>query len=63
MITYVTNDNCFELRGLEADAKDLPADGKMKDGTILGNGSYFFAMDSLNVYFFDEKNHKWILVK
>lgn len=63
MISYVTNDNCFELRGLSTDVKDLPADGKMKDGTIIGNGSFFFAMDTLAVYFYDAKNKKWIEVK
>lgn len=63
MISYVTNDNCFELRGLKADVKDLPKDGILKDGTVLGNGSYFFAMDSLEVYFYDQANKKWILVK
>lgn len=60
MITFVTNDDCFELRGVQADVKNLPKDGKMEDGTIIGNGSYFFAMDTLTVYFYDAKNKRWI---
>lgn len=42
------------LYGLEQDVSNLPIDNIM-------NGSYFYAMDTHNLYMFDEENKIWIV--
>lgn len=44
MITSVTNDRCYEYRGLSSDTK--PTVG-------VGNGSVFFEIDTSKVFMFN----------
>lgn len=53
MVSTVTNDNCFEFRGLSTDKK--PTKG-------IGNGSIFLEMDTGKVFMFNETNRTWILL-
>lgn len=52
MITSVTNDKCFEFRGLSTDNK--PTDPK------VGNGSVFLEIDTGKVFIFNEEAAAWV---
>lgn len=58
MISTVTNDRCYEFRGLEEDFNRVKDD--VKFNMTVGNGSIFFVIDKGEVYMFDEKNKTWI---
>lgn len=61
MISVVTNDKCYEFRGLRADFDEVKENPKFNKQ--VGNGSIFFIIDESVVYMFDEKNQKWIELK
>lgn len=61
MISTVTNDRCYEFRGLRADFENIKNDRKF--ALTVGNGSIFFIIDESVVYMFDEANKVWIEVK
>ena len=51
MITVVTNDNCFEFRGLSSDVKPIGINAANHTVNYpIGNGSVFLEMDTGNVY-------------
>ena len=54
MITTVTNDTCYEFRGLSTDTKPI---GKgLSNANVdyfISNGSVFFEMDTSNCYMFN----------
>lgn len=52
MISVVTNERCFEFRGLSTDTKPV--------NSHIGNGSTFLEIDTLKVFFFDEENQEWV---
>ena len=60
MITTITNDNCFEFRGLSTDTKPIKV---TKGGTIIGNGSIFLEMDTTKVFMYNEAAEEWIELK
>lgn len=61
MISTVTNDRCYEFRGLRADFENIKNDRKFN--LTVGNGSIFFIIDESVVYMFDEANKIWVEVK
>lgn len=51
MITSVTNDNCFEFRGLSTDTKPLGYNLTNRNvNFIISNGSVFIEMDTGDVF-------------
>lgn len=48
MIAAITNDRCYEFRGLSTDTKPLKW-----NGIDISVGSIFFEIDSIKVYMFD----------
>lgn len=52
MISTVTNDRCFEFRGLSTDTKPINKN--------IGNGSVFLEMDTCKVFLFNEAAEAWI---
>ena len=51
MITVVTNDSCFEFRGLSSDVKPIGNNAKNKNVNYpISNGSIFFEMDTSTAY-------------
>ena len=61
MISTVTNDKCYEFRGLSTDEKPVnwDANGKLT-GKRVGNGSVFIACDTKQIFMFDEEHNVWI---
>lgn len=45
----------YQLNGLSTDTKPTT----MFDGSLIMNGSIFFAMDTATAYMYDEQNHTW----
>lgn len=56
MITSITNDRCFDLRGLSTDTPK-PTEW---NGIGIGNGSTFFEIDTGKLYVFDADAGDWI---
>lgn len=52
MISTVTNDKCFDFRGLSTDDKPINEN--------VGNGSSFIEMDTGKIFFFDEDGQEWV---
>ena len=52
MISTVTNDRCFEFRGLSTDTKPT--------GKQIGNGSVFLEIDTGKVFLFNEASEAWV---
>lgn len=52
MISVVTNERCFEFRGLSTDTKPI--------NSLIGNGSTFFEIDTCKVFMFNEEKQKWV---
>lgn len=51
MISVVTNDNCFEFRGLSTDAKPIGNNAKNYNVNYpISNGSVFFEMDTSKAF-------------
>ena len=53
MITTVTNENCFDFRGLSTDTK--PIGSNVSNANVnypIGNGSSFFEMDTGKGYMY-----------
>lgn len=50
MISTVTNDRCYEFRGLSTDIKP----------TDCGNGSIFFEINTEKVFMFNAENKTWV---
>lgn len=51
MITVVTNDSCFEFRGLSSDIKPIGNNAKNNNVNYpISNGSVFFEMDTSAAY-------------
>lgn len=51
MITVVTNDNCFEFRGLSSDIKPIGNNATNKNVNYpISNGSVFFEMDTSKAF-------------
>ena len=48
MISVVTNDNCFEFRGLSTDTK--PIGNNANVNYPISNGSVFFEMDTSKAF-------------
>lgn len=61
MISTISNDRCFEFRGLEEDFNRIKDDAKFN--SRVGNGSIFLLMDKSIVYIYDETNKKWVLLQ
>lgn len=61
MITAVTNDKCYEFRGMRADFEEIKEDEKFNKG--VGNGSIFFIIDESVVYMFNEADQVWVELK
>lgn len=63
MITVVTNDNCFEFRGLSSDIK--PIGNNAKNNTVdypISNGSVFFEMDTSTAYMLSLKMENDVVI-
>ena len=58
MISSVTNDHCFDLRGLSTDTPKPTEWG----GVSIGNGSTFFEIDTGKLYIFDADGATWVEV-
>lgn len=56
MISTISNDKCFEFRGLAKDFEKIKNDADFNKR--VGNGSIFFLIDKSVVYMFDETNKK-----
>ena len=51
MITVVTNDNCFEFRGLSTDIKPIGSNAINSNVKYpISNGSVFFEMDTSKAF-------------
>lgn len=51
MVTVVTNDNCFEFRGLSTDIKPIGNNAKNYNVNYpISNGSVFFEMDTSKAF-------------
>ena len=61
MISTISNDRCFEFRGLEEDFNRIKDDAEFN--ARVGNGSIFLLMDKSIVYMYDETNKKWVLLQ
>ena len=46
-----------QLEGLSTDKKPIKT---TSDGNAIKNGSTFTCIDTLDVFFYDEENHKWV---
>ena len=57
MITTVPSDRCYEYRGLKADFNALQTD--VEKQAMIGNGSVFFCIDTIEVYMFDAETQVW----
>jgi len=56
MITPVTNDRCFDLRGLSTDTPK-PTEW---NGIGIGNGSTFLEIDTGKLFIFDAEGQSWV---
>lgn len=56
MISTISNDRCFEFRGLEEDFNRIKDDAEFN--SRVGNGSIFLLLDKSIVYMYDETNKK-----
>lgn len=54
MISSVTNDRCYEFRGLSSDKKPIGG---------VGNGSIFLEIDTCRVFCFNEASSTWVELK
>ncbi len=54
MISTISNDRCFEFRGLEEDFNRIKDDAEFN--ARVGNGSIFLLIDKSIVYMYDETN-------
>ena len=61
MISTISNDRCFEFRGLEEDFNRIKDNAEFN--SRVGNGSIFLLMDKSIVYMYDETNKKWVLLQ
>lgn len=51
MVTVVTNDSCFEFRGLSTDVKPIGSNAQNKNVNYpISNGSVFFEMDTSTAF-------------
>lgn len=46
-----------QLEGLSTDKKPIK---ETSDGLSIKNGSTFTCIDTLDVFFYDEENYKWV---